>query len=254
MFKNKKVAYGITLLTLVIAAILAYWFVSPYYESWRFEREIRNQSPFIKLIATQAPDEFNAYVTKIKNNIITKGSPDNDVYYTAELINALLLKYGPRASNESLYHYLQSDIELDKKLFAIDPNLVLFHEFPALFKGKIDFNKYNAIHFKENMLQAVEEVITSGIQHPQPLPTLQDKVKAEKMFQGMIAELAKKYGADKVTATFQHPQDPSVDKKMAAEIMMALSEEILAQGQDTVGLLLRVSLLVNTTSAPPAKK
>lgn len=247
--KNKILTGSITTLAVLIAIAFTYFYISPYYLAWRFENNIRSQSQFLDLIAEQSPYEFNDYVSKVKKNIISRGDPTNEAYYAAELINSLLMKYGPIASDESLYNYLRSDIEFDKKLFAIDPVLVLFQEFPDKFADKIDLSKYSVNDLKNDMLGAVEKVVESGIKNPHPLPTTEDMALAEGVFRGILADLGKKYGQTTLATALQRPEDPAVDKKIAAQIIMDISDAIFSKGEETTGLLLRSSFLVNQMNA-----
>lgn len=244
--KNRAIATLLIALTVLLTLGLITLCLKPYYSAWQFEKTLRSQNPFINLIAEKAPNEFNAYLAKIKNNIVSDGDTNNEIYYTSELINTLLIKYGPVASNESLYRYLKSDIEFNKKLFTIDPILVLFHEFPDKFLGKIDLNKYSANEFENNMLGAIEEVIQSGIESPQALPSNKDIDRAKTLFREILDKLSTKYGSATVLVALQTPENVSVNKKTAAEIIIALSEEILAKGQNDAGLLLKSSFIVNS--------
>ena len=242
--KNKVLASVLTIITIAIALIITN-LALPHYFTWQVEYALRKQNPFMNLVAEKSPNEFNAYVKKIKHNLLTHGNPNNDVIYTSELINDLLIKYGPVASNESIYQYLQSDIDFEKKLLAINPVLVLFHVFPDKFKDKVDLQKYNINEIKNNMLSSVEAVIKSGMEHPEPLPTAEEIAKAKVLFSGIIAELAKKYGPEKLTEALKHPDDPSIDKKTVAEIVIDLSEATLAKGKDDVGLILKAAFLAH---------
>lgn len=243
--KNKNLVYSTAFLVVLIALALTYFYIAPHYLAWQFGKNIRKQSSFINLVAEKSPDDFNRYLAKAKKNIIENGDPINEVYYASRLINTLLMKYGPIASDDSLYAYLKSDIEFDRKLFSIDPILVLFQEFPEKFADKIDLKKYSSNELKNEMLAAVEKVVESGIKHPHPLPNKQDITKAESIFRNILADITTKYGENNVKAALQHPENPAVDKKMAAEIIMAISEAIYAKGKETAGLLLRSSFLVS---------
>lgn len=229
---------------LLIAASVCIYYYFPYYKAWYAEHTIRSQSPFFELVAKSAPYEFNQYIDKVKNNIIQGGNATNEIYYTSEFLHALLLKYGSKASDQSLYEYLKSDIQFDQQLIAIDPVLVLFHEFPIQMRGKIDIKKFNEMSIKNNMITAIENVITSGINASQPAPTHEDIAKAQAMFQDILANLSAKYGNTLVATTFKTPDDPTLDKKTAAEMMIELSQDILAKGETTVGMMLRASFSI----------
>lgn len=199
---------------------------------------------FLSLVAQQAPNEFNVYQMKVDNNKKVAGSPDNEIYYITELVNSLLLKYGSQASNESLYHFLEQDIAFDKELYEINPQLVLFHQYPEKFEGKINPTDLQAIakaEYQTKILANTENVIKSGMRQEHPKPSATDIQKAKIIFTSILSNLSKEYGQDDVFATLKDPADAKVDPKLTAKILIAFSEAILATGEETVGLLLRVS-------------
>lgn len=199
---------------------------------------------FLNVIALQSPSEFNTYQTKIDANKKSGGSSDNEIFYTTELVNSLLLKYGMQASDESLYNYLKQDIAFDKELYAINPDLVLFHQFPEKFEGKIvaaDLQKIGKSEYTTKILTYTENVIKSGMNQEHAVPSDIDIQKAKLIFAAIIDRLGKKYGLDTVIATLKNPADSKLDKKTSADILITFSETILATGPETTGLLLRAS-------------
>ena len=48
-----------------------------------------------------------------------------------------------------------------------------------------------------------------------------------------------KYGEKKVEMTFQHPDDPALDKKTAAEIIMTFYQLLVERGEKDTGLVIR---------------
>jgi hypothetical protein len=239
---ENKILTGIMTAIVMILTVVATYYISPHYYAWTFPSSIRSENSLIDLIATQSPAEFNAYVSKAKHNILTRGNPDNELSYTIEFVSHAMTKYSQNASNKSLYDYLKADNDLDKKLFETDPVLVLANEFPDMFMSTIDptklFENGSEEYFKAT-LNAAENVIKSSIKNSQPSLTKEDIQKAEAVFRDVISTLSDKYGEKIVLSALQHPNDPSLDKTLVAKILISFNDEILARGENDVGVSLR---------------
>lgn len=231
---------------IVIAVLLTHLFFMPYNVVCTYESKIKSQSPFFDLIKAKSPNEYNTYISKIKANISAKGDLSNEIYYQSEFLNALLVKYGPNASNQSLYDYLKSSVDYDRKLYQIDPALVLYHEFPEKFTNqKVDFKNLNVDEYKNTVLNSTEDVITSGIAQLQPAPTADETKKAMMIFRDVVGNISKKYGSKLVISVLQQPNNPLLDKNQAADIVIALMDGIVAKGKDDAALFLRTTLMLN---------
>lgn len=248
--RNKTLVVSLTIITTIAVVCLTHFFFIPhYFYDQILEASIRKDNPFMNTIADKIPGEFNTYVTQLKMNTLAKGSKNNEIYYNEELLNNLMMKYGPVASNESLFNYIKSNVEFDKKLMSIDPMLVLFHEFPDRFLTQIDFmqlnDKVKDLYKNPEVFNTAQNAIQSGIDHPQNLPTQEQLENAQTIFRKVIAQISKKHGSEKVISTFQHPDFPDLDKKAAANIVIAFYDALISQGQDKAVLVAKASLLVN---------
>jgi|GEM_PF-3184826 hypothetical protein len=237
----------LTAILVVVAIALTHVLLMPYnFVCGTYEAGIISQSPFFNLVKDKSPSEYNAYIAKIKENIKAKGDLSNEIYYETDFINALLIKYGPMASNQSLYKYLKSSVSYDKALVQVDPVLVLYHEFPEKFANqKIDFKNINVNEYKNAILDAAEDAVTSGMTQPQPLPTADETKKAMMMFRDVVQDLSKKYGSKTVITILQQPNNPALDRKQAAEIVIAFFDAIVAKGQNDAALFLKATLVTN---------
>lgn len=238
----------ITALILMIAAIfLTEVYVQPEYSISQHEKYLSTEYPLINYAAIHSPEEFKIFMDKVRADIQKNNNDLNkEIYYQSELLNALLLKYGPYASDESLYHFLQASVAYDKKLFAIDPALVLFHEFPEKFSNTpLDFTKINRDEYLNVTFEAMENVIKSGAENPRAVSTADETKQAMIIFREVVEALSQKYGAKVVIATLQNPNDQTLDKNTSAEIVMAFFEGIIAKGQNNAGLFMRVTLMLD---------
>jgi hypothetical protein len=243
--KSKATAVMGGMVVLVFAVAIAQEYISPGYRLENLELSIKKQDNFLNLVAEREPEEFKNYVAKVRNNIVTKGSPKNEIYYTSELINGLLIKYGPKASNDSLNDFLEANIAVDQALIKIDPTLVLTMEFPAKFQGKTDPSMVGITSETKRLLHAKIAVIVSAMQDPQPDVTEEDVKRAATMVNDIIEELAKQYTAPTIIATLQSPDAPDLDKKTAAEIILSLYENIKSKGKSDAALIIKTMFLRN---------
>lgn len=250
--KSKATASLLAGIAIVLAIAATKEYVMPTYYAKVFEHNMRSESPFMNMLAKNSPQEFNLYIAKVKANILANGDKSNNIYYSSELINSILIKYGSIASNDSLYQYLVTNLTLDKKLLSIDPMLVLAVEFPEKFKGKIDPTLLNVTGKTQSLLDAKIAVIQSAMEHPAAPLTDADKQHATDLLREVITDLSKQYGAQTIANALQHPDDPAVDKKAAAQIIISFYEDILAKGKDNAALIIKL-MLTHQQAVTPGK-
>ena len=65
--------------------------------------------------------------------------------------------------------------------------------------------------------------------------------------QDIILELAEKYGKENVVTTFEHPEQPTLDKKMGADILIEFYRHLIAKGVKETGLAMKFSLSPNSS-------
>ncbi|VVC76616.1 hypothetical protein AQUSIP_19390 [Aquicella siphonis] len=243
---NRFASFLITVAAVAAVILLSAVFLKPHFMAWQHERYIRTQYPFVSYLETQSPVDFGAYMSQIRDNVKKNKNLNNEIYYQSELLNTLLLKYGPVASHKSLYDYLKQNVEYDKKLIKIDPVYVLYHEFPDKFiRSDINFDKLDRDEYIMESFNAVEPVIKSGVESPQKMPSDDEQKQAMVTFRKVVDDLSKKYGAKTVVETLQNPADTKLDKETSAKIIIAFFEEIIAKGEENAGLFMRVSYLVS---------
>jgi hypothetical protein len=247
--QNRQTTGYITVIAIIFAIFIVKQCVSPPPVPQALESAIKKENTLFALIAAKSPTEFNTYVAQIKKNIAEHGDPNNNTYYTAELVNKVFIYYGPEASNEALYHFLSVYLRYYKSIFQVNPDLVLFLEFPALYKDKTNYaelNKHIDVQLSKELFSAKETVIRSAIDDPQPLITDSERQAAGVLVQEILKTLAKKYGAKVVTAALSHPDKPLMNRKLVASIVISFYEEIFLTGADNTGIILKSLFQVKT--------
>jgi hypothetical protein len=235
----------------LIALIFTYLFVAPQYYTWKIETMLKTRYPVFELLAEKSPDDFNAFVTKIKSDILTSPSNYNEFRDTGNFLNSEMIKYSQTATNESLYNFARVISDFYGKLFQINPVFILNLEFPEKFQDQINFNELEKASRGEiaQVTSAKEGVIRSALDEPQPVLSKEESQKAQAIFRQIITNLVDKYGKNTVLASFQHPEDAATDKKTAATIIMEFYNDLIARGEMDTGIVLKYLFKAGSSSS-----
>lgn len=239
--KNEKIISVLTFIFVIAMINFSNSVLLPYYYDWKFIDDVKKTHPIIELLAKDSPVDFNAFITKVKNDKQLYPTRNNEFYDTGQFINYEFMKYSLNATNSSLYKWAQTTVIFYKQLLNDDPVLILNLEFPDKFSGNINFNlleKYSK-SYVTNLLTAKMDVIQSAIEQHQPSLTSGELQKADSIIKEIFVVLIKQYGEDSVLKTFQNADNTSLDKKVAASIVISFYEQIMSRGEDDTGLLLK---------------
>jgi hypothetical protein len=249
LFKNESLINILTIFAVLITISLTRIYIIPYYYVYDIDNKIKNSNPIFALIADDSPTEFNVYVLKVKENILKQGNASNQAMYAATLVNSVLGKHIPTASNQSIYDYLKIETEIDKSLYKENPILVLVMEFTASFENT-DYvslllnSKTMSGPLGNQIIKAKEEIIKSSINiNSQKSLTVEEKQHAENIFIEILKDLVKKYDKKSVLLVFQNPNSPELDKKIGAEIVISFYELLLAKGPTETGMEIKFIFL-----------
>lgn len=169
----------------------------------------------------------------------------NNELYLTELIKEKFYQYAPTASNETLYHYLITELNYKKKLYTLNPKYVLFTESPTLFKEEIKkiFPEMTKMPEYGLALKSEEAVIKSGENQYQTFKvSAADLDKGHQMLSDILHELINQYGEKDVRLTLQDPSNPNLDANIGAQIVISLYEKMVKQQMDNGSLILRAML------------
>lgn len=238
--KDKSIIGLLTVVATIAVLVMARPFVEPYFYAWTFETSIRSQYPIMELLANKAPDDFRAYINREKSDIVKYGVKNSrPTLATIEFLDAEIAKYSQVATNQSLYDFMKTRLEVFQEIVKEDPTLVLRLEFPHKY---IDTNDKSIGKFTDqynkNMV-AAENVIKSALETPQTPPTPEDNKKALALLKIIATDLAVKYGKENVMMTFDDPSNPNLDKTTAAKILLSLYEDIIAKGVNDSAMIVK---------------
>ncbi|MDR3477318.1 MAG: hypothetical protein P4M14_04735 [Gammaproteobacteria bacterium] len=236
---EKRIVLMVILIAGVFLATQKYFI--PLYEADTYETSLRRSDSVIDLMAKKSPEKFNRYIEKVKQSLLHHADKNKTFYYTNEYINSVFSESIPYASNKSLYVFFQNELEIDKKLFLVDPHLVLYIEFIDQFKTKTDPGTILSVtgdRLIENSARLKEAVIQSALESPEPPLTNVENNRAAQSVDAISAKLTEVYGKETLL-NFNRAEDPTIDQKKTAEAIMRFYSEILARGEDEAGLIFR---------------
>lgn len=250
LIKNEWIPKIVSAVLFLVVFTAAKTFLIPYYQAFTFEDKIKKNYPIYNLIADIAPNDFNSYVSKVKQNIISKGNPNNQIFYAHELVDSVFERKILSASNKSIYNFFKVQLQVNKKLAHTDPTMLLFKEFPDNFKKIIDLNQTDLnVLISKDLLDAKEAVIRSAIENPQPPLTEAEKSTATTLLTGILNALEKQYGTELVTKTFQRPEDTSLNRTIEAEIIVDFYNAVLSKGEENTGLIIKTLFMLKQNAA-----
>jgi len=217
----------------VLSFMAMYYYFTPRYLTYVFENKIKKEDPVFILLAQKDPLPFHQYLDKVRASFVNQ-QEQLVPYYTGQYIYGQLVKYSPQASAASFYNLAKTTLDLYSKTYAQNPSQVLTLEFNLQSASANDpspaFNPITAVK---------EQILESALLHPQPALSQSEKDRAIAIIQNILMKLSLNYGNNVVMDTFQHPCDPALNQKIAAEIIMAFYQMILDRGKDDGGLVVK---------------
>lgn len=249
LFKNEK--HRRTATTIIFLAIFfgTKNFIMPYYDAATLDASLKEKYPIYSIISTYYPTEYNEFIAQMKKNILNHDSLDNEINYSAVLINYATQKSIPFASPKTIYNYLQVNYQNEKKLYDINPMLVLALEFPGRVSGQYSLaSTAQSIPDDElnKIIQAKAQLIESGSKDRTPIKFTDPEIaQATQTIQQIMTSLTEKYGKNVVDDTFSSSAPFKYPDK-SAKLMLSFYELILAQGEQNGGLLFKMLYMVGT--------
>ncbi|VEG90485.1 hypothetical protein [Legionella spiritensis] len=237
---RSKQSYWLSISVVILSLGLVNILGIPYYQAWVFESDVKKNTPLFALLAEKSPADFKQYVVRVKKDIIHNHSR-NVISLTSEFVNSEVMKCAVFSSNEALYNQAESTVRYYKTLYEMNPTLVLASEFPNRFNDtNINRLLVNASKKQiKNLLHAKENIIRSALRSPQSPLSKNDLAHAQFLLNGIFDRLTKKYGAQSVEMTFQQPDNASLDKKQAAEIIIQFYQSLLSQDKKGAGIIIK---------------
>lgn len=158
------------------------------------------------------------------------GDREQGVAAARSLVAAVLPKYLPKASDESVVNFTKSTMVGLRALASRDPDRCYRYLFPKV-AGPPPLGKDEG---ELDLLQAMRLVVESARQNPRPAP---EESAVRPILEDVMARLAMRHGDD--LSLLQHPEAPGVDRAKVCTLTIDLHSEVLSLPQKEAGRLLR---------------
>lgn len=225
--------FGICLVLLYGAARL---FVQPHaearYKMYEVDQALAQNAAFSALKQYDAPT-YRSILTEL-NLLVREGKTQQEVFVTVRgIIEPLVLKRIPEASDEAAARYMTAMLAEMKELYAGGGDLCYRFLFPV--KGQaLELPKYISEAARKEDAAALGEVLRSASASPQTPPLASE---VEPILRAAVTPIAERYGND--LAMLQNPGAPGVDKSRLCEITINLYGRILKLPPDQSGKVIR---------------
>ncbi len=235
------------------AAELSKRYVYPHVLGWQFEREIVKH-PLFGLIAKNHPQEFAVFVGQVKQGLLS-GQPESVMSsYSTQLMGRIFYQHLQTAPNEAILQYLGAVLELYRFLYTQDPRAVLRMEYGQATTGDLSaiWEDKNFKVLLNHLLQLKTKVIEASIATPVAPPS---QAEAGSLLQGVLQDMAQKYGEDLVKQMFS-PEQSATPANIIAPLIIDFYARIGMQGPEKAGIMMRyiASLKVKGLAAEQARK
>lgn len=248
IFKNQRYRKSAAIIVFCVIFFGTQYYGLPYYYAANLDSDLRQQSLF-RIIAAYYPKEYNEYIEIMKKNIIYHEKVENLYTYTSAITNYATAKSEQYASTKAIYNYAKASHEFNKKIYTINPELVLARKFPSrifnqplinVFIEKISPSDVTALQ------DAQADLIHSGSTNNKITYSSDAQVKQalDKLAQ-IMAALIYKHGKDTIENTFTTTIVPFENPTVSAQILLAFDELILKRNEEEAVILWKTVYMWN---------
>ena len=234
---------AIPVLVFIALSALTKFLVIPPLHLWTSQREIEkslSQISTYEVIAKYDPKAYEEIGREILSSLKNRGSHDEAIGRARKRVAELVPGYIPRASDGAILRYMKAMVKEMEELAGKNPVLCYQFLFPQKY-GAVDVSQHLSPETQREDLVALEEVIRTAVQQPQPLP---DPAAAETLLKSTLSQFSQVYGED--TLLLKDPFAPGIDKGKACSLIAALYQEVLKLPERESSLVLRYMLSVGS--------
>ncbi|MBW2092129.1 MAG: hypothetical protein JRI34_08415, partial [Deltaproteobacteria bacterium] len=211
-------------------------YVLPEIKIWKEQRNIEKSLQEIAVyqhIAKSDPEIYERIKSEINNSLRNRESSEQTTIRIRRIVNELVGKYLPRASDDAIFNYVKVMIQELSELTKLNPDLSYEFLFPQ--RGGATGHSYNlSPEMKKADLDALAEVIKTGSTNP---VIIRDFSEAKLLLEKVFANLHKVYGDD--LSLLRNPLASGIYKKKYCNITIALFTEIFELPKQKSCMVLR---------------
>ncbi len=230
---------AIPVLVFIALSSLTKFLLIPPLHLWTSQREIEKSLLDISAYEVIAKYDLKAYEQirqEILNSLKNRESQDEAIDRARKRVADLVAGYIPRASDDAILRYMKAMVKEMEELSGKNPELCYQFLFPQKY-GAADVTEHLTPETQREDLVALEEVIRTAVEEPQPLP---DLAAAETLLRRTLSQFSQDHGED--TLLLKDPFAPGIDKGKACGLIASLYEEVLKLPERESSLVLRYML------------
>jgi len=231
--------FAIPVLVFIALSALTKFLVIPPLHLWTSQREIEkslSQISAYEVIAKYDPKAYEEIRQEILNSLKNRESQDEVIERARKRVADLVAGYIPRASDDAILRYMKAMVKEMEELAGKNPELCYQFLFPQKY-GAVDVTQHLTPETQREDLVALEEVIRTAVEQPQPLP---DSTAAEASLKKALNQFAQVHGED--TLLLKDPFAPGIDKGKTCTLIASLYKEVLKLPEKDSSLVLRYML------------
>jgi hypothetical protein len=240
--ENTSILSLFTAVIVVIVMLLTKAFIIPYYHAQTYQFFLQEEDPQMRVIMAKYPKEFDTYIKSTKSNLLTDDSDYRAALDKIIFLNSLFVKAVPTATNESIYNYYKTELELYNVLFRVNPWFVLYMEFSDQFarapKPRLILSIADASLIKK-YVDDKEAVVISSLQNPQPRISASQKSDAANVLNDIMVQIGDEYGKDTFANTLKDPDNTDLNPELSGAMVIGFYKKIVSLGADYTGLIFK---------------
>ena len=233
---KRYVPLTVFVLSFILFGALSKQFLTPVIHAWKVERDVErslSEVTAFQHIAKYDPQVYRRIKAELVGSIRRGESQEQAVGRARQAVGALVMRYIPHASDESVVRYVRAmSIEIEE-LAEKNPDACYHFLFPDRY-GSTDVTQYIKAETQRGDLAALAEVIRTAAEQPQPAPNGET---GDALLKKLLNHFYASHEDDALL--LQDPFAPNVDKKKVSKLIASLYREALNLPPEESGLLLR---------------
>lgn len=238
IIKTKRLTFSLSVIGVIVLALLvSYFYITPYYKVSTFERQLKHQ-PVFALIAEQEPALFRSFLVSMRPFILKQKQPIQIRLAAEKLEQQVFTRALRKATDETIINYLTAKQKLYNQLLSQNPQLILHFEFPNKFPA-IDIHSLDASTFQAELHEVNNtkaKIIESAVKTPQAIP---ERFEVKYLINLVNSRLSTKYGKANVKMLFTQPDDPNLKPELGAKIIIDYYQQVLRLGTANASKVIR---------------
>jgi len=234
---EREILFAVVLfLCFFLMISLSNQYILPEIDIWKKQKNLEKSLQEIAVyqqIAKSDPEIYERIKFEIHKSVRNRESNAQTTIRIRRIVNELVGKYLPRASDDAIFNYVSIMIKELEELTKLNPELSYEFLFPQ--KGEAMRHSFHlSSEMKKADLDSLAEVVRTGSTHP---IIIHDFSEAKTLLEKVFINLHKVYGED--ISLLRNPFAPGIYKEKYCNITIALFQEIFKLSKPKSCIVLR---------------